>query len=367
MKRILCLGVILFLFVTYASAQGEDVFEGQYDALGLEELERNKPSEAQDIEISRNISLDDGLKSAWDKFCTSIGDAFRSGLGCVTVIMAVSLLCSAVSAMGSVADTPQLKNCVWLVGALAITAAAAGSIKSVIGLGSGAIDSINTFSKSLLPALAATGAASGAPASSLARATATVFFSDVLISIVKYALLPLVYIIIFASAADAAAPNESLKRISTLTVKIVSGALKLFLGAFVSYITVAGIVSGGVDKAGLKTAQFAINGTVPVVGGIISKATETVMAGAVLMKNIVGVFGMLSILAVCIVPFATLAANYFLFKLASALSTPVIESRLSALTDNIGTSFGLVLAMVASSATVMFISIAVSMNAVSAV
>ncbi len=363
MRRFLCAVLLIFALIPSACAE-EDMFKNQYDALGLRELERNKPEEAEEIELSQELTLNDGLWKLWDRLEGRLEDIFKSGLGCVVVIMAVSILCASVSALGGVSDMPQVKGCISLVGALAVTAASAGSIKSVMGMGSEAIDSINVFSKSLLPTLAAASAACGTPTAALTRATATVFFSDVLITLIKYAFLPLVYIVIFASAADAAAPNESLRRIASLAVKIVSGALKLLLGAFVSYIAVAGIVAGGVDKAGLKTAQFAISGTVPVVGGIISEAAEAVMAGATLIKNTIGLFGMLSILSVCVVPFATLAINYFMFKCAATLAVPVIDSKISSLTDNIGTSFGLMLAMIATTATVMFVSIAVSMYAV---
>ena len=42
----------------------------------------------------------------------------------------------------------------------------------------------------------------------------------------------------------------------------------------------------------------------PVVGGILSEAAESILAGAGLLKGMVGVFGTFAILAMCLVPCA---------------------------------------------------------------
>lgn len=53
------------------------------------------------------------------------------------------------------------------------------------------------------------------------------------------------------------------------------------------------------------------------MGGIISDAAETVLAGAGMLKNTVGVFGMLAILAACAYPFLQLGVQYLLYKLTA--------------------------------------------------
>lgn len=364
MRRILCIVAAAALFSCPCFAAESDMYERQYDALGIDELRDAVPDDAADIELSEDISLNDGLGMIWDKLKRGVGDIFSGGLRCVTTIVVVSMLCSSVGAMSLPQDNLSVKTSLSLVGAIAVTGAASGSITSVIGMGREFISSIDLFSKSLLPTLAAAEAAVGTPSAAIAKTGAAVLFSDVLITLINYVFIPLVYINIFAATANAAARNESLRRISDLSVKVVSSSLKFILGAFVSYITVSGLVSGSVDKAGLKTAQFAIGGTVPVVGGIISEAAETVIAGASLIKNTIGVFGMLVVLAACVTPFATLAINYFLFKFASVCVSPLIGGSLAELTDRLGQSFGLVLAMSASCVTVIFISIVAAMRSV---
>ena len=103
---------------------------------------------------------------------------------------------------------------------------------------------------------------------------------------------------------------------------------------------------------------------VPVVGGILSDAAETVLAGAGVLKNAVGVFGMLTILSICLVPFLQLGIHYLTYKLTGALAATVADGRVAGLIDQIGSAFGLVLGMTGASALLLLVSMvsAVSMS-----
>ena len=348
---------------TFACAENP-VFDASYNELGLNELEDAKPDSADDIKLSENISLDDGLANIFESVKKGVREATGRGFKCVFVIVAVSMLSELASSLFQGEENAVVKSCISIVSAIGVTAAASGSLNSVMSLGRDFLSDMDVFSKALMPSLAAAEAACGLPGAAMVKSTAAVIFSDVLITLVNYALVPLVYISVFSATANAASPNKTLLKISDLAVKIISLTLKITLGAFVSYVTVAGVISGNVDKAGLKTAQFAIGGVVPVVGGIISEAAETVIAGASLLKNAIGVFGMLSILSACVAPFITIGINFLVFKCASVLASPVIGGNISELTDRIGTGFGMLLAMNASCATVLFISIIMSLSAV---
>ncbi|MBQ6901689.1 MAG: stage III sporulation protein AE [Oscillospiraceae bacterium] len=362
MKRVLCLLFAIVLLSFSVDAEDESMYRKQLDAIGADELLDAVPEGADEFELKSDLSFNEGLSVVLDKLLRGIKGIFSAGLRCVAAVITVSFVCNCVSALTLPADNFAVQTSISLVGAIAVTAAAAQSITGVIGMGKELISNVDLFSKSLLPTLAAVEAASGAPGGAIARTTATVFFSDLLISLINYALMPLVYVNIFAATANAAAPNSALRKISDLSVRVVSSTLKLTLGAFVSYITVTGVISGSVDTAGIKTAKFAIGGAVPVVGGIISDAAETVMAGAALIKSTVGVFGMLVILSACAVPFLTLAVNYFLFKFASVCTSPITGESISGLAERLGQSFGLVLAMSASCVTVIFIAIVAAMK-----
>ena len=82
------------------------------------------------------------------------------------------------------------------------------------------------------------------------------------------------------------------------------------------------------------------------------------------MKNSIGVFGLLVILATCLTPFLHLAVQYLLYKLAAFAASTVSSPPLVKLIDGLAGAFGLVLGMVGSCALVLLISILSSLLAV---
>ena len=358
MKRVFCICILLVMLAPSCFAKND-----LYDALEVSEVISGAPKES-DIEYQENPSFSDGLSDVFSKTVDGIKRFLSQGVLCVCVIAAVSFLVSSVESFAPIGDNGAVKTSLSLVGAIAVTAAASGSVTSVIGMGKEFISGVEDFSKALLPTVAAAEATCGVAGAATVKAGITLLFSDILITLIKKVLLPLVYINIFAATANAAANNNVLQKISEFSSKTVSVTLKVILGAFVSYIGISGIVAGSVDKAGLKVAQFAMGAAIPVVGGAVSEAAETVVAGAAMIKNSVGVFGMLSILSAFATPFAAMLVNYLSFKAASLVSSPIINGQVAALSSKLAESFGLVIAMCATVATVIIIAIIAAMRSV---
>ncbi len=358
MKKIFCICIATVLLVPWCRATDE-----LYDALEVSKVISASPA-ADDVKYIENPSFSAGVSDVVSKMFDGIKSFLSQGVRCVAVICAVSFLTSSVEAFSPLGDSGAVRTSLSLVGAIAVTATASGSFSSVMGMGKEFISGIEDFSKVLLPTVAAAEATCGSAGAATVKAAITLLFSDILITVINRALVPLVYINIFAATANAAAKNNVLQKISEFSSKTISVTLKVILGAFVSYVGISGIVAGSVDKAGLKVAQFAIGAAVPIVGGAVSEATETVVAGAAMIKNSVGVFGMLSILSAFAMPFALMLVNYLSFKAASLISSPVISGGVAELSAKLAESFGLIIAMCATVATVIIIAIIAAMRSV---
>ena len=107
----------------------------------------------------------------------------------------------------------------------------------------------------------------------------------------------------------------------------------------------------------MKAAKFAISGAVPVVGGILSDAAETVLASAGVLRGTVGVFGMVTVLGICLVPLLRLAVHYLAYKLVAALASALGSGPPCALVDRLSSAFGLVLGMMGASCLLLLITL----------
>ena len=313
------------------------------------------PAAAEEIteELEDPASLSEGLSRLWDRALGYVEEAVRQSIGGGVVLLAAAVLCALTeecmdAAGGKVHFVP-------MAGALAITLAAAGSVKTMMGLGQETVEELNTFSKALLPTLSAAVAASGGIVSASVRQVATIFFVDLL--------LPLVYFYVAAAAADAMLPGRRLAGISRAirkgTVWLLTGALALFT----LYLTVSGAAAGSADTVTARLARSAV-GVLPVVGSILADAADSVLAGAGAVKNTVGAAGLLAVLAVCLLPLVRLGVQYLVYKAAAFLAGILGAEQLTGLIDALGGAFGLIFGMTGACGLLLLISISSALGVV---
>lgn len=339
-----------------AAIEQEELLQAQADALDLDSLIQAAQEYAPEVDWFQTPDLNDGLAGLLETGTESISGVMRKALRSGVLLLVIVLLSGLAEGMAACGSGKTLQA-IPMAAALAVTAVAVSDANVLIGLGGEVIEKMEVFSKVLLPTVAAATAASGAPAAAAARQMAAMLFSDLLMTLINRLLLPLVYAYIAACTAHAAIGNKGLKRIAGTLKWVVTSVLTAVLIAFVGYLTVSGVIAGTTDAVTLKAAKFTMSSMVPVVGGILSDAAETVLAGAGILKNSVGVFGMLVVLGMCLVPFLQLGIHYLTYKITAALSATVSESRTASLIDDICGAFGLILGMAGACALLLLVSL----------
>lgn len=326
------------------------------------------PEAAEDILEIGDLSGAAGFTSGIQKILDDLGGKVASVLGQrlrgAAAILLVVMACGAAEGFAQGAGGERATAFLPMAGALAITLLTAGSLEDLIGLGVEAIRELSTFSKLLLPTLAAATAASGAVSTAAFQQVTTVFLANLLIELIDGLLMPLVYLYIGALAAGACLPENRLGALAELLKKVITWLLTTALLLFTVYLSVVRIVAGAADGAAVRVAKATISGAVPVVGSIIAEASETVLVGAGMLKNTIGIFGMLAILAACAYPFLQLGVQYLLYKLSAFLASAVGSPGLCKLIEGLGGAFGLVLGMTGSCALLLLISVLSSVAAV---
>ena len=356
MRRVLCL--VLCLLGLALPVRAAEV---------PEELRQALPREAaevlEEVDASSVNGFSAGVRRIFEGLKDSFGGLLRRQIrGAAAVLLAV-ILCAVVENLyqGAGGKTPLYLS---MAGALSVAALSAGDLDSLIGLGGETIAQLNIFAKALLPTLAAATAASGAVTTAAFQQVTTVFLVNLLLQLIDTLLMPLVYLYIGVLTAAGCTGESRLAAIADGLKKLLTWILSTALLLFTLYLSVARVISGAVDGAAVKVTKAAISGVVPVVGGIIADATETVLAGAGLLKNTVGIFGMLGILAACAYPFLQLGVQYLLYKLTAYLASAVGAPALCKLIDGLAGAFGLVLGMTGACALLLLVSVLSSVAAV---
>lgn len=332
-----------------------------------DELWRALPEGAEEILRDTDLNAADPLGSGVSQIVERIARQGREAVsqrlrGAVGVLLAAAL-CGAADGFSQSAGAsgPRLVN---TAGALSVTLLTAGSLETLIGMGGEAIRGLNDFGGALLPVLAAASAVSGSVTAASVQQVIAVLFTGALLRLIEGTLLPLVYLYIALLTASSCLPGGRLGGVAEALRKCVTWVLCGALTVFTLYLTTAKIIAGTADAAAVKLAKTAVSGAIPVVGGIVAEAAEAVLTGAGLLKNAVGVFGLVAVLAACAWPFFHLAVQYLLYKLAGFLAGMLAPAELCRLIDGLGGAFGLVLGMTGAGALALLISILSSMAAV---
>lgn len=364
MKRMCMLLLCLLLLLTGAAAASEEILTEQGERLGLDRLSEAAGAHGPGPDVA-GVNLDAGLRNILEEGQAAAGGVIRKAVRSAVALLAVVLLASLAQGVWETAGEGVGLPVVPVAAASAITAIAVNDANALIGMGRETLERMETFGQILLPTMAAATALGGAPGSAAARQFAAMLFSNLLLTAINGLLLPLTYGYIAASFAWAAVGNEGLKRMAGVLKWVVTTVLTVLLLTYVGYLTASGVVAGTADAAAVKAARFTVASMVPVVGGILSDAAETVLAGAGVLKNAVGIFGMLTVLSISLVPFLQLAVHYLTYKLTGALAATVADGRVAGLIDQIGGAFGLVLGMTGASALLLLVSMvsAVSLSA----
>ena len=268
MKKLLCLLFAAFLLCVSASAL--ELPSGLDDIV---------PRELIDNAETGNDLLLRGGQYLFSHFRAALQDAVANSLRGAMALMLLSLLCGLVeSTAESAGETPT--RYAGYIGVLGAVALSAGDLSALIGLGIETMDELSTMAKLLLPTIAAAMAGGGCVGSASVWQVGALMLSDIFLSLMRDVLVPVLYCMIGTAAAGALLEQSRLSLLSKGIGKLLSWGLSAILIVFTAFLSVSNLLAGSADRLAVKVGKTVISGAVPVVGGILSDATEAVAGAA---------------------------------------------------------------------------------------
>jgi len=346
MKRVILIVILIFAMVIPVSAM--EFTAPQAPGKAEEYLPESAGSFGEDLWYI--------IKTAATDVLPSISEAASV---CFCVIAAV-LLIAVIQSL-----TDNVKRTAEFVGAIAVGLLLMQPANVMIKLGTETIIELSEYGKLLLPVISAALAAQGGTTTSASLYAGTAVFSSALSILISKLLVPMLYIFLFLSIACCAIREEVLQNIRNLIKWAISWCLKIILYVFTGYMSITGVVSGSVDASAIKAAKLAISGMVPVVGGIISDASESIIISASVMKNAVGVYGLLVLIALIVGPFIKIGAQYLLLKATAAICGSFGTKNTGELIHDFSVAMGLILAITGTVCLLLLISTVCFMKGVS--
>lgn len=317
------------------------------------------PDAAMDLMPEETDSFWEGV---WEIVRNSMPHVMPSLSECIGIcvsLFAVVLLLSVLQTLpGSTKWTADL------AGACACGILLLKSSGSLVTLGAETVRDISEYGKVLLPVMTAMLAGGGGVTTSGALYGGTIFFDALLGAICSGVLLPMIYIFLCLAVAKAALADDSLKKLGDFLKWLMTWSLKLILYVFTGYMSITGVVSGAADAAAVKAAKLTISGMVPVVGSILSDASETILVSAGVVRSAAGIYGLLAAVSVCIQPFFRIGVQYLLLKATGAVCGVFGKQQWIGLIKDFSWCLGLLLAMTGTGCLLLMVSVICFMRGV---
>lgn len=309
------------------------------------------PDSGRNLMPDETCRFGDGISELLKKACSQIrpdlAEAARLCTGVIASVLLVSILRT---------FTGFSKDAVNLSGAVIISIQLLTSANSMIRLGCDTINELSNYGKLLLPVMAASLAAQGGVTSSTALYVGTTVFDTLLGSLVARFFSPMVFLLLALGIAGYALGDDTLKKLQDMGKGVITWSLKTILIVYTAYMGITGVVSGTTDAAALKATKLTISTVVPVVGGILSDASEAVLVSIGTMKNAAGIYGILAAAAIFLEPFLRIGAHYLVLKGTGAVCTVLEPKGVGGLLDVFSTVMGLILAMTGTCCLLLLIS-----------
>ena len=288
------------------------------------------------------------IKQAGQQFLPEMTQAFSL---CLSIVAAMLLVRLADSFPGASAQVVHLVSTVFM-GILLLKPS-----NTMIQLGTKTVEELSEYGKLLIPVLTGALAAQGGVTSSTALYAGTVFFVSVLSTVIAKLIVPMIYIYVCLSLANSAIGDELLLNLRNFVKWLSTWSLKIILYVFTGFLGITGVVSGAADASAIKALKLTVSGMVPVVGGIISDASETILVSASIMKSAAGVYGILAIIAVFVGPFLKIGAQYLMLKITGSICVMFSNKRESELIKDFSTGMAMVLGMIGTIGLLLLISV----------
>ncbi len=185
-----------------------------------------------------------------------------------------------------------------LVSSLCAVSVVAPPILSLTGELTETICASSSFMLLYVPVISGLMTASGHPASGTMYAGVMIWLSGAVLQLASRLVVPLLKCVMSLSVVSAAGETVRFDGVADIFRRAARFILTFCMSIFAAFLTMRTIVSAAADSLTNRAVRFAVGSFVPVVGGALSDAYQTVVACVSLLKSGVGAAAIAAVFAI---------------------------------------------------------------------
>jgi stage III sporulation protein AE len=236
---------------------------------------------------------------------------------------------------------------------------AINSFSVAIGYAKTAITSMIQFMIAIMPLLLTLLASMGNVTSVAILHPLIIFMINSVGTAIYVFVFPLLFFSAVLHIVSSLSERYKVTQLANLLRTISLSMLGVFVTVFLGVISVQGTAGAVRDGVALRTAKYVAGNFVPVVGRLFSDATETVIGASLLVKNAIGLVGVVILILLCAFPAIKILTLAFIYNVSAAIMQPLGDNPMIATLQTIGKSLVYVFAALAAVGLMFFLAITI--------
>ena len=370
-KVVFTIILILILGTNISFADTEDnVINSQMDSFNISNFinEANKYTEdiLEDIDIGE--LLNNAIKGEIDNnellknIFPLLGNEIKEALNVMVSIIVIVLIHSVFKSIADNLNNKSVSQITYYVQYILIATVIMNNFSNIIALLKDTITNMTGFLQSLFPLLMTLMLASGSVVSVNMIQPIILFIINLISNVFQTIIIPAVLIgtalAIVSKISDRIQIDKLSKFIKSSSVWVIGILLTIFVGV----LSIEGTLGSSVDGITAKTAKAAVSSFIPVVGKVLGDAVDTVIGCSSILKNAIGIVGVIVVIAICILPIIKLAVITIIYHMTAAICEPIADSKVISLISQMADTFKILLAILCATSVMMIIGVTLVIN-----
>ncbi|MEG2561327.1 MAG: stage III sporulation protein AE, partial [Clostridia bacterium] len=262
------------------------------------------------------------------------------------MLVAIAVLFSILNGLTSGFLSTQTKEIIYFVCYSSMIIMILVKTTQLIGLTKGVVGSMQSLMELAFPLLVTAITMLGGINTAAVFKPMMAVLSASIMSVISKFVMPLFIAIIIFCVVGNLSKEIRLEKITNFFHSLAKTVLGAIFSIFVTFLSLQGLTGNILDSVSVKTAKFAMQSYVPILGGYLSDGFDLLMASVVLIKNSMGVAFIVIIVATILSPIIKIAVFSLGLKLVSGIVEPLCDERFSKMTSAVSKNLTLLIVII---------------------
>jgi stage III sporulation protein AE len=297
----------------------------------------------EDIDI--NEILNDAINGEVDnstllkKILNILGKEVTTNIKSLVSILAIILIHSILKSISESLENNNISKLIYYVQYILIVTVIMSNFTDIIKLVQDTTGNLIGFMNALVPLLITLMMYTGSITTSSVVEPIILFMINFIGNIIQNLIIPFVLVLTSLVIISKISDKVHIDKLSKFFKSGIVWFLGVVLTVFVGVVSLEGTLSSSVDGITAKTTKAVVSSAIPVVGKILGDAVDTVLGCGIVLKNAVGLVGVVIVIGICIMPILKLFVLSVSYKLLSTVVQPIANEKIIDLLEQIGDIF----------------------------